>query len=195
MSTDGRGRPRSAQVDEAVLRTARALLAEEGYGGFSIDRLAARAGVGKAAVYRRWSSRAEIVFAAVVSDLHAGPPEDTGSLRDDLERQLTAFAQAVSEPVARRAFPGLIADLTADSSLAARFASTVTEPVQARLASMLDRAVARGELRARPDVPMVHSLLVGPLMAHLLLPLGTEPEGFVSRIVAVVVSGLQSLDR
>ena len=195
MSTDGRGRPRSAQVDEAVLRTARELLAEEGYGGFSIDRLAARAGVGKAAVYRRWSSRAEIVFAAVVSDLHAGPQEDTGSLRDDLERQLTAFAQAVSEPVARRAFPGLIADLTDDSSLASRFASTVTEPVQARLASMLDRAVARGELRARPDVPMVHSLLVGPLMAHLLLPLGTEPEGFVSRIVAVVVSGLQSLDR
>ena len=195
MSTDGRGRPRSAQVDEAVLRTARELLAEEGYGGFSIDRLAARAGVGKAAVYRRWSSRAEIVFAAVVSDLHTGPPEDTGSLRDDLERQLTAFAQAVSEPVARRAFPGLIADLTDDSSLAARFASTVTEPVQARLASMLDRAVARGELRARPDVPMVHSLVVGPLMAHLLLPLGTEPEGFVSRIVAVVVSGLQSLDR
>jgi AcrR family transcriptional regulator len=178
-----------------VLRAARELLAEEGYGGFSVDRLAARAGVGKAAVYRRWSSRAEIVFAAIVSDLHAGPPEDTGSLRDDLERQLAAFAGAVSEPVARRAFPGLIADLADDASLAARFASAVTEPVQARLAVVLDRAMARGELRARPDVPTVHSLLVGPLMAHLLLPLGTEPDGFVSRIVAVVVAGLESQDR
>src|SRR5262249_20674733 len=81
--------------------------------------------------------------------LHAGPPEDTGSLRDDLERQLTAFAGAVSEPVARRALPGFIADLTDDPALAARFASAVTEPVQARLAAGLDRAVARGELRAR----------------------------------------------
>jgi hypothetical protein len=146
-------------------------------------------------VYRRWSSRAEIVFAAIVSDLHAGPPEDTGSLHDDLRRQLTAFAGAVSEPVARRAFPGLIADLNHDPSLAARFATAVTEPAQARLAAVLDRAVARGELRARPDVPMIHSLLLGPLMAHLLLPLGTEPEGFVSRIVAVVVAGLKSQDQ
>ncbi|HKA10222.1 MAG TPA: TetR/AcrR family transcriptional regulator [Candidatus Dormibacteraeota bacterium] len=194
MSPDGRGRPRSSRVDEAVLRTARELLAEVGYGGFSVDRLAARAGVGKAAVYRRWSSRAEIVFAAVVSGLHAGPPEDTGSLRDDLERQLTAFAGAVSEPVARRALPGFIADLTDDPALAARFASAVTEPVQARLAAVLDRAVARGELRARPDVPMLHSLLVGPLMAHLLLPFGTEAEGFASRVVAVVVAGLKSQD-
>jgi AcrR family transcriptional regulator len=195
MSPDVRGRPRSSRVDEAVLRTARELLAEDGYGGFSVDRLVARAGVGKAAVYRRWSSKAEIVFAAVVSGLHAGPPEDTGSLHDDLERQLTAFAAAVSDPVARRAFPGLIADLADDTSLAARFAAAVTGPTQARLAAVLDRAVARGELRQRPDVPTVHSLLVGPLMAHLLLPLGTEAEGFVSRTVAVVVAGLESRDR
>lgn len=195
MSPEGRGRPRSSRVDQAVLRTARELLTEAGYAGFSVERLAARAGVGKAAVYRRWSSRAEIVFAAVVSDLHAGSPEDTGSLRGDLEQQLTAFAGAVSEPVARRAFPGLIADLNDDHSLAARFAATVMEPAQARLAAVLDRAVARGELRARPDVPIVHSLLVGPLMAHLLLPLGTEPDGFASRVVASVVAGLEAQDR
>jgi len=86
-------------------------------------------------------------------------------------------------------------DLTDDPSPEARFASAVIEPLQAQPAAVLDRAVTRGELRPRPDVPMVHSLLVGPLMAHLLLPLGTEPEDFASRVVAAVVAGLKSQDR
>jgi AcrR family transcriptional regulator len=87
------------QVDEAVAVAVRELLDEVGYRGLSIDRVAARAGVGKAGIYRRWRTKAEMVFAAVVHGLELPLPADTGTLRGDLPDRL---ADAVTTALSRR---------------------------------------------------------------------------------------------
>ncbi|MCU1452370.1 MAG: putative TetR-family transcriptional regulator, partial [Acidimicrobiales bacterium] len=91
------GRPRSAEVDLAILDAARALLVEEGYGGMSVEAIAARAGVGKAAIYRRWSTKAEVLVESLRGHACTEVPlPDTGDLRADLLTMLTGIQQAMA---------------------------------------------------------------------------------------------------
>jgi len=163
----GRGRPRSEQVDEAVRIATHELLVEVGYGGLAIEQIAARAGVGKAAIYRRWRSKAELIFAQVVHDLDLSEPEDTGSLCGDLTEMISGLLFHLSTPAARRALPGIIAHLTDDAELAARFAETFNARERAILATVLERAVTRGELAGLPDPVRAHVLIVGPIFMWL----------------------------
>ena len=61
----GPGRPRDPEADRAILEATIEILGEEGYEGLSIEGVAARAGVGKTTIYRRWTSKAELVVAAI----------------------------------------------------------------------------------------------------------------------------------
>src|ERR1700685_2595212 len=86
-----RGRPRSEAADRAILRAATELLAERGLAGMSMEEVAARAGVGKATVYRRWRSRGALALDAFMSEFRSQLPlPRTGSLRDDLYSALRA---------------------------------------------------------------------------------------------------------
>ena len=96
------GRPRSAEVDAAILGAATELFVEHGYDGLCVEAVAARAGVSKAAIYRRHPSKAELVMAAAeaLSRSAKGPVPDSGSLRDDL--RTLAAATGGSSRTARR---------------------------------------------------------------------------------------------
>ena len=78
------GRPRDPQADEAITSAIVDVLAEQGFSGFTVEEVAARAGVGKATIYRRWSTKEELVLAAAERVMVHVEPPDTGSLRDDL---------------------------------------------------------------------------------------------------------------
>ena len=97
-----RGRPRSEQADRAIMAAALELLAERGIAGMSIEEVASRAGVGKATVYRRWSSKGALALDAFLAEFRGQQPlPDTGSLRGDLHASLRAWVHAVTEtPVA-----------------------------------------------------------------------------------------------
>ncbi|WP_409490510.1 TetR/AcrR family transcriptional regulator [Amycolatopsis sp. cmx-11-12] len=168
-----RGRPREAGIDEAVREAVRALLTETGYQRCTIDAVAARAGVGKAAVYRRWRSKAELVFAAVIHPEELEPPEDTGSLRGDVAAVLEVIESSLDSAELRQALPSLLADVRADPVLEARFGEVFLGRERGYLVLMLDRAVARGELSRRPDPALVHAILLGPVLTWLHL--FTEP--------------------
>src|SRR5580700_11505934 len=98
-----RGRPRSEDADRAILAAATELLAERGLAGMSMEEVAARAGVGKATVYRRWRSRGALALDAFMAEFQALQPlPDTGTLRGDLLAALRAWVRAVTRTPAGR---------------------------------------------------------------------------------------------
>ncbi|OXM44713.1 TetR/AcrR family transcriptional regulator [Amycolatopsis alba] len=179
-----RGRPREEGIDDAVRGAVRALLTETGYQRCTIDAVAARAGVGKAAVYRRWRSKAELVFAAVVHPVELEPPEDTGSLRGDVAAVLEVIQSSLDSAELRQALPSLLADVRADPVLEARFGEVFLGREREYLVLMLERAVARGELSRRPDPALVHAILLGPVLTWLHLFTETPPSGGLAASLA-----------
>lgn len=163
------GRPRDSRVDHAILAATRELLAEVGYAALTMDAVAARAGIGKAAIYRRYATRQEMVFAAAVHGRALTIPADTGSLRGDLTLLVRDIVASLGGPVTSAALPGLFADVTRDPGLAARFAETFVAAEQAYISEVLDRAGRRGELVRRPGLEVVHALLLGPVFAWVFL--------------------------
>ncbi|GAA0933745.1 TetR/AcrR family transcriptional regulator [Nonomuraea longicatena] len=185
------GRPRDGRVDAAIATAARELLAELGYAQVTVDAVAARAGVGKAAIYRRHSTKQEMIFAALVHDLELSGTPDAGSLRADLAALTREIVASLSGPPAGLV-PGLLADVHADPALAARFVSTFVGAERACVSEVLDRAVARGELAHRPDAAVTHALLLGPIFAWLFLLL-EDPARLPTLATAVAVATANAL--
>ncbi|MEU6039841.1 TetR/AcrR family transcriptional regulator [Actinomadura sp. NPDC047616] len=162
------GRRRDERVDAAIVAACRQLLAEAGYGGITMDAVAARAGVGKAAIYRRYAGKQEMVFAAAVHDLTIIAPADSGSLRADLTALCADIAASLTT-IPAPSLLGLLADITADPASAARIQEAFVETERACVTEVLERAVRRGELPAVPDLTAVHALLTGSMLSWILM--------------------------
>ena len=182
------GRPRETRVDRALGAAVRALLAERGYPALTVDAVAARAGVSKAAIYRRYATKQEMTFAVLLHDLHEEAPSGTGSLQGDLEALTSRIAHQLAQSSAG-VMIGLLADVRADPALGKRFEETYLAVERSMVVTLLDRAVLRGELSHRPDLATVHVLLLGPLFAWLIM-LDEDPTRApgLARTVARMVS-------
>src|SRR5918996_1368135 len=113
----GAGRPRSGRVHQAILQAALEEVAERGYEGLSVEGIAARAGVGKATVYRRWANRDEVLAAAAATFVRSTGVPDTGAVGSDL-RWLLQSTISVYRGLAGRVLPGLISAMTQNAELA-----------------------------------------------------------------------------
>jgi AcrR family transcriptional regulator len=167
------------------------LLAERGLADISMEEVAARARVGKASVYRRWSSKGTLAFDAFVAEFLARQPEpDTGDLRGDLLAALRSWVRAVDGTPAGRTLTGLIAEVQRDPSLAEAWRTRFVTPVRERHVAMLDRAVARGELAPGTDAELTLDLLYGPAYHRLLQGHLALDDAFVTGVVDAVVSAV-----
>ena len=187
-----RGRPRSEQADRAILQAATELLAERGLAGMSIEEVAARAGVGKTTIYRRWTSRGTLALDAFLSEFQGQQPlPNTGSLRGDLLAALRAWIRSVTRTSAGPILAGLIAEAQRDPVLAVAWRERVVERLRGQHKIMLDRAVERGEISARTDYEVVLDLLFGAAYHRLLH--GHQPltDKFAIRVVDIVVAGIE----
>ena len=198
MATTKTRRPggRSARVRAAAIDATLAELAVKGYSALSLESVAARAGVHKTTLYRRWGTREELVLEAMLARAgeHISVP-DTGSLREDLlELARTAAANAASPEVAAMA-RAVVAESPRDGRLAAanqRFWSERLELDQV----IVERAIGRGEVAAATDPRRTIEAVIGRI--HLRLLLTGEPidRSFLEGIVDVVVNGVRPrLDR
>ncbi|MCU1354135.1 MAG: putative TetR-family transcriptional regulator [Acidimicrobiales bacterium] len=162
------GRPRSVEVDHAILDAARHLLVEEGYGGMSIEAIAGRAGVGKAAIYRRWATKAEVLVESLREHACADVPlPDTGDLRADLLTMLTGMqcAMAGQDGPIMAAF---VAEKVRHPELREEFDRVFVSARRAHLQRIIGAAVARGDLAPSTDVELLAE--TGPaILAHRLL--------------------------
>ena len=159
------GRKRDHSRDPEILDAALEVLAECGYEGMTIDMVATRAKAGKATLYRRWPSKAELVLEAVACMKQAPTSleelPDTGTLRGDLVAMIRPHSIEDAERKVQ-IMGGLASMLSRDPQLADAVNEAITEP-RARVNRMLiQRAIDRGEVR--PDVPVDTIAHIGPSM-------------------------------
>jgi AcrR family transcriptional regulator len=188
-----RGRPRSDQVDQSILRAAAALLSERGLDAMTIEDVAARAGVGKSSIYRRWPTKGTLALDAFLVDfLTQQPPVDTGVLEDDLREALTLWAAAVVGTPTGRALVGLISEAQTDEDLAQGWSARVVTPVREQHRTMVDRAIQRSEVPVDTDVDVIMDLLYGAAYHRLLQRhLAITPQ-FIELVARMVAEGAKS---
>ncbi|MBL4686598.1 MAG: TetR/AcrR family transcriptional regulator [Nannocystaceae bacterium] len=186
----------AAVLREDVTASLRRALFEEwartGYDALSLERVANRAGVGKAALYRRWSSKSEFAADSLRTiALSVTPVPDTGSLEDDIRTLLRAVLRLLRSPVVRAILPDLHAHSGRNGELA---------PVQAELAStrrkraeqVIDRAVGRGELSGSVDRELCLDLLAAPLYWRLVVVSGACGRARLERLVSATLAALRA---
>ena len=169
-------RRRGEVLREAVFAAALAEIAETGVRGASMDRIARRAGTGKAALYRRWPNVRALALDVFISTLEAALPPalpDTGSLRDDMVESLTRFTAELDRGLGI-VLRELISEAAHDPSLSAEFQTRFGQPKQVELIGALQRAMARGEIPAQTIDPYVLQLPAA-LVVHQLVLAGTVP--------------------
>jgi AcrR family transcriptional regulator len=187
----GPGRPRSPEVDLAIRRAALDLLAEESYDALSMEAVAARAGCGKAAIYRRWPSKSALVVDAIAACKDRGfQLTDTGSARVDLLDYVQSMLRYFRTSDIGRVMPALVAELAKNPELAAGFRQGVIQPRRALVLEMLARGVARGELRPDVDLDIVADAMVGVVHYRLLLTGQEVDEALPARLVDLLWRGM-----
>lgn len=185
------GRKRDHSRDPEILEAAAEVLAEEGYDGMTIDMVAARARAGKATLYRRWPSKAELVIDAVAcmksGDIDEAQLPDTGSLRGDLIAMIKPHSIEDGEKKLQ-IMAGLISMLSRAPELADAVSAAIVEPRAAVNRTLMRRAVERGEISSDCDIDALS--LVGPSMTAYRLLILRKPidrEFLVSMIDSVVL--------
>lgn len=191
-ATAGRpGRPRNAGYDKKILDAAEELLIENGYAGFTIDGVAARTGVGRPTIYRRWPSKAALAIAALEEGVPLDSTPDTGSLREDLRAFQRGRITRMNLPAHRPIVSGLVSHAVADPALAAEFTGWYLHR-QEGVDLILQRAVDRGELPPDVDFELVNDLLLGPLYTRAVVrgqPLAPE---LARQTVDIVLAALRA---
>jgi len=184
------GRPRSEHAEQAIIDATLELFAERGVDGVCVEAVAARAGVGKATIYRRWSGKEDLLIAALGS-LKTPFPEPHGeSVRDDLVLLLETMIRDAADPRYMRQFAMLHGEASQYPRLLARYTETVVEPRRDVIRSVLRRGVAAGELRADLDIEIAMLALTGAVIARGKHdPCPPAPE-FAPKIVAELMRGL-----
>jgi AcrR family transcriptional regulator len=181
------GRPREQRVDDTVHAAVLSLLHERGYQRTTIAAVAQRAGVGRGALYRRWRSKGEMVFGAVVHGLELADPPQHGSLAGDLEALGERIALLSDSEIAQAALVGLTAELDADAGLRDMLDARLWAVERRYLAVILERAVARDEIRVGVDPELVRRLLVG---AIAITPIYGGGPTAAREAAAIVAAGL-----
>lgn len=182
------GRPLSAETDQAVRDATLALLAEVGYAGLRVQDVAVRAGVGKAALYRRWPSKAALALHHLIGELRPREYRDTGSLYGDLREVAGDFVARMANPRVRQVVPEMMADLLHDGALQTVFEQACLLPEQELIRAVAERAVQRGDLAAVPDLRWAHAQFAGPVFLWLHLLGGDGDRRLVDRVADSVAA-------
>lgn len=184
------GRPRDASIDVKVIGCALDMLNECGLGGMSVEGIAARAGVSKASIYRRWDSKDELVVDAVASLIEETDLPDTGDIRTDLRATVAGMRGFVCDSRAGEVLPWMAGEIARQSAVGRRYRTSVVEAKRTKVAHLVSRAVERGELRSDLDVDTAVDMILGPvIMRRLIGSLDGTPESWTDDFVDALLHG------
>jgi AcrR family transcriptional regulator len=185
------GRPRSEASHQAIIQATLELLVEVGFRSLTMEAVRTRAGVGKATIYRRWSSKEDLVRDAIVYLHDEFKTPDTGSLRGDYDALARAVRASASRGGTATLMPRLLGDAFNDPELHAIFRAHLVEPRRAALRTVLERAIARGEIRGDVDLELMIDLFAGPAVYRMLISGGDMSKMFtVDAQLEALMSGL-----
>lgn len=175
----------------AILDATRELLADQGVDGLTVEGVAARSGVAKTTIYRRWRSKEDLALAVVLdmTEQVVHVPE-RGSTRTMLVALVDRAISILTTTLMGRVMQGLTSDLTTDPTLGRAFRARVVAMRLAEIDRIVERGVRRGELRQGIDTELLHDLLFGPVYHRLLLTGGDLDRRFAERIVDAVLPSI-----
>jgi AcrR family transcriptional regulator len=188
----GRGRRPAAEVREQVLAAAGELLLSEGMAGFTIEKVAARAGASRMTIYKWWPSRGALAldgYATKVRTVLEFP--DTGNIEADLTTQVLAFTHLLTGTGAGKVIAELIGASQTDPELASAFRERYSAPRRALAVEAMNKAVERGQLRDDIDPQVVVDQLWGACYHRLLIPDEPITDEFAKALVRNVMTGLK----
>jgi AcrR family transcriptional regulator len=179
------GRPRDARIDELALAATRELLVQRGFEATTIQAVAAHAGVHASAIYRRWSSRIELIQEATFPGLSPLSVQPTGDLRRDLRRFIRVYLAAFGEPATRAAAAGLFAHY--QTSGRPRPPELLVRVSARPLFQDILRAAAPGSVDPEVDPDDVFDMLLGAVLTRTLLLQAVARSRPVERTVDMIL--------
>jgi AcrR family transcriptional regulator len=189
------GRPRDPGYDKAILDATLEILTVKGYAGLSIDGVAAKTGVGRPTIYRRWPSKPALVIAALTQSPLLSAAHDTGALRDDLLAFQSDQVKMMNLPASRRITAGLVADLVADPELSETYLGDYVGQRQAAVRQALLRGIERGELRPDANLDLIYDLLMGPLFMRSVVRGEKLSPDMAEQMVDIVLAAFGGTER
>jgi AcrR family transcriptional regulator len=163
-----RGRPRDPSRDEAIIDAAIDVLVRDGYDRLSMEGVATAAGVGKATVYRRWNSKAELVIDAMATLKPAIASIDTGTLDGDIDLMIVTSCSPRTQRL-MQVMVSVCSALPREPDLLEAFKTRFTEPRIALITELLERARGRGELGTDIDIAIAASLVPSLMLQRALM--------------------------
>jgi AcrR family transcriptional regulator len=186
-----RGRPRSEKAHAAILDAAIALVREVGYDAVTMEAIAARAGVSKPTIYRRWKSKELVVIEAIgriVRGIAVLP--DTGTTRGDVVALMRIAAALYADPATGALLSGLVAAMARSRRIARAVRTGFVATWRDAMRLALERGVARGEVARGHDLELAIDLLAGPLAYRFLITGARVDAAVGTRVVDLVLRGL-----
>ncbi|MFJ6747364.1 MULTISPECIES: TetR/AcrR family transcriptional regulator [unclassified Streptomyces] len=198
------GRPRNVETDRAILDATRAALVDLGWGKLTMGDVAARAGVAKTTLYRRWANKNELVVDAVAVLFDELELPDRGCLQSDIEGVVLQFGALLARPETKTALMAVVAESTTDEALRERIRSAIVDR-QKRLVTLgRERAQGRGELP--PDAPghdgeaaaaetvgLIFDVIAGAIVHRTLVSAEPVDGAWAHQFSTVLMSGLGGL--
>lgn len=193
-SAERRGRPRSEQSRAAVLRATSDLLHEAGLRAMTTEQIAARSGASKATIYKWWPNKYAVAVEAFLSELDVESTDpDTGSAQRDFSAWLRGLCHFYTGP-SGRVFAELVGEAQFDAQVADEFRTGLVQSRRAVLATIWDRGLARGELRADVDREVAIDAIIGPALYRLIAGHAPLDDAAADAIVDVAMRGLLTGD-
>lgn len=168
----------------AVLHAADDLLVERGFGGVTIEGIAARAGVAKQTIYRWWPSKVDVLLDTLIEDAGVRLAVPTaGPAVENTRKYLRALARFLTKDDAGKVLLALIGEAQHDPAMAATFHERYLDPQRENEREMLRRGVTSGELPADLDIDAALDALTGPIVYRALTN-AKIPRAFVDGLIA-----------
>jgi AcrR family transcriptional regulator len=181
------GRPRSLKSHQAMLRATLELLAEVGFDTMSIDAIAARAGVGKTTIYRRYASKEELVADAIESVREEIVIPDTGNLQGDLDALIQNAAQITLNPLGRQTVAMIISSASSNTQFAQIYWTKYLQPRRKTFAIVVERAKTRNEIPTDLDSDLVFDTMSAIMLYALIFqPTSESWTAYVHRALSLL---------
>lgn len=186
-----RGRPRNTETQTAILTASYDLLVELGFEAVTVEKIADRAKVSKATIYKWWPNKAAVVMDGFLSAASSRlPVPDTGSVFEDVRLHAANVSRFMTSQEGN-IIKELIAHGQFDSGLAEALRARYIFPRRNEASGLIERGIRRGELKEDLDIDLCIDLIYGPIFYRLLVTGAAIDEDFVDKLILLVLQGIR----
>lgn len=189
-AANGAGRHRDRRIDQALIEATVDLLVHHSYSGVAVAEIARRAGTTLSSLYRRWSTKAELVHEAAFPDTQSHLPPPTDDIGTDIRAMIATISDVCGSTIARAALPGLIADAASDAALHQRMITRFTDRF-APLRTRVNDARSRGQVHSGVDQDRLVEIISGVVLWRVLFNPGERIDNeWLDGITAIILHGI-----